>query len=65
MDIGSKIKKSRIDAKLTQEQAAEALGVGVVGALLSYCSNLTPPTVESFTADESGFVAMLKAIVAD
>ena len=41
MEIGSKIKKSRIDAKLTQEQAAEALGVGVVGALLSYCSNLT------------------------
>lgn len=27
MEIGSKIKKSRIDAKLTQEQAAEALGI--------------------------------------
>ena len=27
MNIGSKIKKSRIDAKLTQEQAAEALGI--------------------------------------
>jgi len=26
VEIGSKIKKSRIDAKLTQEQAAEALG---------------------------------------
>lgn len=25
VEIGSKIKKSRIDAKLTQEQAAEAL----------------------------------------
>ena len=27
MEIGSKIKKSRIDAKLTQEQAAETLGI--------------------------------------
>lgn len=27
VEIGSKIKKSRIDAKLTQEQAAEALGI--------------------------------------
>lgn len=27
MDIGSKIKKSRTDARITQEQAAEALGV--------------------------------------
>ena len=27
MDIGSKIRKSRVDAKLTQEQAAEALGI--------------------------------------
>ncbi len=27
MDIGSKIKKSRTEAKLTQEQAAEALGI--------------------------------------
>lgn len=27
MDIGSKIKNARIKAKLTQEQAAEALGV--------------------------------------
>lgn len=27
MSIGSKIKKSRTDAKLTQEQAAEALGI--------------------------------------
>ncbi len=27
MDIGSKIKKSRTDAKITQEQAAEALGI--------------------------------------
>lgn len=27
MEIGSKIKKSRIDAKLTQEQAAEVLGI--------------------------------------
>ena len=27
MEIGSKIKKSRIDAKLTQEHAAEALGI--------------------------------------
>lgn len=26
MDIGSKIKKSRTDARITQEQAAEALG---------------------------------------
>lgn len=27
MDIGSKIKKSRADAKITQEQAAQALGI--------------------------------------
>ena len=27
MDIGSKIKNARIDAQLTQEQVAEALGV--------------------------------------
>ena len=27
MDIGSKIKKSRTDARITQEQASEALGV--------------------------------------
>lgn len=27
MNIGSKIKKSRTDAKITQEQAAEALGI--------------------------------------
>ncbi len=27
MDIGSKIKKSRTDAKITQEQAAQALGI--------------------------------------
>ena len=27
MDIGSKIKQARINADLTQEQAAEALGV--------------------------------------
>lgn len=27
MDIGSKIKKSRTDARITQEQAAEALGI--------------------------------------
>ena len=27
MDIGSKIKKSRTDAKITQEQAAEALDI--------------------------------------
>ena len=27
MDIGSKIKKSRTDAKITQEQASEALGI--------------------------------------
>ena len=27
VEIGSKIKKTRIDAKLTQEQAAEALGI--------------------------------------
>ena len=27
MDIGSKIKNARVEANLTQEQAAEALGV--------------------------------------
>ena len=27
MDIGGKIKKSRTDAKITQEQAAQALGI--------------------------------------
>lgn len=27
MDIGSKIKQARAEAKITQEQAAEALGI--------------------------------------
>ena len=37
MGIGSKIKKSRIDAKLTQEQAAEALGIS--RQTISNCEN--------------------------
>ena len=37
VEIGSKIKKSRIDAKLTQEQAAEALGIS--RQTISNCEN--------------------------
>ena len=29
MDIGGKIKKSRTNAKITQEQAAQALGISI------------------------------------
>lgn len=49
MSLGSKIKKARNDAKLTQEQAAEALNI-TKGAVSQWEQNATTPTLNQFRA---------------